>query len=239
MIIERGLTRRREAEAAAQTGDHDAALAAVDEVFSLVAVLRERDRVDEALVAAEQSLALVTALARADALRYLPALAHATAELGRCCQRARQFERAAAALEQAVQASRILAAADPTGARLTLLEVMSSYALALAQSDQLERAYAVAAEFIGLARGQLPAALPLLTGGLAFQADLATDLGRPLDGLAHLVEGLRVLDQAAQDELPGARGAAARMAAALRRAAEDAELELPEDVVELLERHRD
>src|SRR5690606_27482861 len=129
-----------------------------------------------------------------------------------------QFERAAAAYEQAVSGHAILAELGSDRERLGLAEVMSRHALALAQVGQLEQAYRVAEEFVAHARELLPRSLPLLAGGLMFLADLAGDLDRPSERVVHLRDGVRVLERAVEQELPGAREAASRMREALREA---------------------
>lgn len=117
---------------------------------------------------------------------------------------------------------------------IELIELMSSHALALAQADQLAQAYEAASEFVELARGRLPRSLPLLTGGLLFMGDLASDLGRPRDAAEHLVEGMRALGDAIGQGLPGAEDAGRRLGARLRQAAASAEFDVPEDVALLL-----
>jgi tetratricopeptide (TPR) repeat protein len=207
----------------------------------MVARLRAEVGDGMALQQAEQVFRLVAGLTRVEAVSYLPALARSLAEFARCCQQSRQFERAAGMFGSAVDAQKILLASkqveqgdDELAIAIELIELMSSQALALAQADQPAQAYEIATEFVELARGRLPRSLPLLTGGLLFMADLASDLGRPRDAAEHLVEGMRVLGAAIQEGLPGAEDAGRRLATPLRKAAAAAEFELPEDVALLL-----
>jgi hypothetical protein len=225
--------KRSELEVLAREGEHERGAAAAIELVGLVSELRELG--EGGLAAAEQALEIITELARVDGPRYLPALAGATEELGRCCQQAHQYDRAAAAFAQAVDAVKIIVASVPS-AQPGLIELMSSHALALALAGELEQAYAVAGEFVALAREHLPHMLPLLTGGLVFMADLAEDLERATDGLAHLAEGLRVLAAAADTGLPGAESAAERLAVRLRATAEGLGSQLPDDLAALVDR---
>lgn len=236
-----GVAKRREAASLSQRGLHADAITALREAAAiylaldddpahseahaealdaLSGMLRTHGQVAEALEPAEQALRIVTKLASEDAPRYLALLAHLTDSFGRCCQLLRQFDRAAGAYEQAVAGYVILAELGSERERLQLAEVMSRLALALAQVGQLEQAYAVASAFVEHARELLPSSLPLLTGGLLFLADLAGDLERPSERLAHLREGVSVLDRAVEAGLPGAHEAAARMAQALHEATE-------------------
>ena len=196
----------------------------------------------ETMAQAEQAFRMVAELTRLEAVRYLPALSRVLAEFGRCCRQVQQFERAAAMFGSATEAVKIQLAskrvegpeAEVLACELELIELMSSQALALAQSDHLPLAYEIAGEFVVLARARLPHTLPLLTGGLAFMADLADDLGRPRDGIEHLIEGLRVLAVGSAEGLPGAEAAAARLGGRLRSAADALEFELSADVAALL-----
>ncbi|KIG13712.1 hypothetical protein DB30_07558 [Enhygromyxa salina] len=237
-----GVAKRREAASAIQRGQHEHAIAALREAAQIYAtlgedpaqaealdalsnLLRTNGRVAEALPPAEQALQLVTKLAHDDAPRHLALLARLTDNLGRCCQQLRQFQRAAAAYEQAAAGYAILANLPGSGGsdsdRLQLAEVMSRHALALAQIGQLDQAYAVATAFVEHGRELLPRSLPLLTGGLLFMADLAGDLGRPSERVTHLRDGVQLLERAIKAGLPGASEAAARMHAALREAVAD------------------
>ena len=246
-----GVAKRREAASLLQQGLHDQAIAALREAAAIYAsldedptqveahaealdalsgVLRRQGRVAEALERAEQALRIVTKLAREDAPRYLALLARLTDNFGRCCQRLDQFERAAEAYEQAVHGYAILAELGTDRDRLELAEVMSRQALALAQigqADQLERAHVVASAFVELSRELLPCSLPLLAGGLLFLADLAGALDRPSERVAHLADGVRVLERAVELDMPGAGEAAARMNQALRDAVTATGLPMP------------
>ncbi|PRP96328.1 hypothetical protein [Enhygromyxa salina] len=212
----------REAAESLDTPDPDSTRteALAESLDALSNLLRTEGRVAEALDPAERALRLITTLARNDPPRYLPLLTRATDNLGRCYQQLRQFERAAAAYEQATAGYAILIDLPGSTApeHLQLAEVMSRHALALAQIGELERAYTVATAFVERGRELLPRSLPLLAGGLLFLADLAEDLGRQHERIAHLTDGVQLLERAAQDELPGAREAASRMATALHNA---------------------
>jgi tetratricopeptide (TPR) repeat protein len=250
-----GVAKRSEAASLLQRGLHDEAITALREAAAIYAgiddhhdqddpaeptveahaealdalacLLRARGRVAEALDPAERALALITKLAREDAPRYLALLARSTDNFGQCCQQLRQFERAAAAYEQAASGHAILAQLGSDRERLALAEVMSRHALALAQSGQLEQACRVAGGFVAHARQLLPRSLPLLAGGLMFLADLAGDLERPSERVAHLADGVRELERAVEQDLPGAREAASRMTAALREASRLIALDRP------------
>jgi tetratricopeptide (TPR) repeat protein len=249
-----GVARRREAASLQQRGRPDEAIiklreaagiyAALDPaetseahaeaLDALAGLLRSQGRASEALEPAEQALLVVTKLAHEDAPRYLALLARLTENLGRCCQQLRQFDRAAAAYEQAVGGFAILAELGAERDRLALAEVMSRHALALAQIGQLEQAYLVAGRFVGIGRELLPGSLPLLVGGLQFLADLAGDLERPAERVAHLVDAVRVLERAVEQGLPGANEAASRMAAALREASVATGVPVPAGLLERL-----
>lgn len=236
--VERCEARRRELEAEGRAGRVELASAAAFELIEEITALRRVD-VELALDVACETLDAVIELTRAEAVRYLPVLARATEALARCAQQAGRYEQAVAAFTQAIEAQRILvasgaASAEATPAELELLELMSSRALALAQTGQLASAYAAAAAFVERARQRLPRSLPLLTGGLAFMADLAGDLGKPEAAQAHLVEGLRALELAVDQGLPGAGPAAARIAERLSELARSSGGEPSPAVAELL-----
>ena len=243
------LTRRCSAQrtrihSLAQAGLHEQACAVVVDIVAVIG----RARVDaasgstEPLAQAEQMFRVVADLTRIEPVSYVPALARAVAEFGRCCRQAGQYERAAGMFASAIDALKIQLASKRAGGseaeiltcELELIEVMSNQALALAQTEALAHAYDVACEFVELARGRLPHSLPLLTGGLVFMADLAGDLGRPDEALEHLIEGMRVLGAAVTEGLPGAEAAGARLAQRLHTAASATEFELPADVSALL-----
>jgi tetratricopeptide (TPR) repeat protein len=237
---------RGKIESLARAGRHPEAGELACECVLMVGRLRGEIGNAMALQQAEQVFRVVAGLTRVEAVSYLPALARALAEFARCCQASRQFERAAGMFGSAVDAQKILLASKHVedgqveqsegelAIALELLELMSSHALALALANQPAQAYEAATEFVELARGRLPRSLPLLTGGLLFMGDLASDLGRPQDAAAHLVEGMRVLGAAIREGLPGAEDAGRRLAARLRTAATAADFELPEDVALLL-----
>lgn len=231
---------RGKVESLARAGRHPEAGVLACECVAMVGRLRIEVGNAMAIQQAEQMFRVVAGLTRIEAVSYLPALARALAEFARCCQGSRQFERAAGMFGSAVDAQKILLASkgaesdDELATALELIDLMSSHALALAQADQLAPAYEVATQFVELARGRLPQSLPVLTGGLAFMADLATDLGRPRDAAEHLVEGMRVLGAAIGQGLPGAMDAGRTLAARLQKAVAAAEFELPEDVASLL-----
>jgi tetratricopeptide (TPR) repeat protein len=237
---------RGKVQSLARAGRHPEAGELACECVTMVGRLRVEVGDAMALQQAEQVFRMVAGLTRVEAVSYLPALSRSLAEFARCCQQSRQFERAAGMFGSAVDAQKILLAScrvdegqveqldAELAIALELIELMSSQALALAQADQLAQAYEVAAAFVELARGRLPRSLPLLTGGLLFMADLATDLGRPRDAAEHLIEGMRVLGAAIDQRLPGAREAGQRLATPLRKAAAAAEFELPEDVAAIL-----
>lgn len=237
---------RGKVQSLARAGRHPEAGELACECVAMVGRLRAEVGNAMALQQAEQVFRLVAGLTRVEAVSYLPALARALAEFARCCQQGRQFERAAGMFGSAVEAQKILLASKRVdqeqseqrdaelAVALELIELMSSHALSLAQAKELAQAYEAAAEFVELARGRLPRSLPLLTGGLAFMADLASDLGRPNDAVEHLFEGMRVIGAAIDQGLPGAEDAGQRLAARLRKAAAAAEFELPEDVALLL-----
>ncbi len=242
-LARRCAAQRTRIHSLAQAGLHEQACAVVVDAVAMIG----RARVDagsatEPMAQAEQMFRLVADLTRVEAVSYLPALARAVAEFGRCCRQAGQYERAAGMFGSAVDALKIQLAtkraaaseAEVLACELELIEVLSSQALALAQAEALAAAYDVAGEFVELARGRLPHSLPLLTGGLAFMADLAADLGRPREGIQHLIEGMRVLGAAMSEGLPGTEEAAARLANRLRTAAGALEFELPADVSALL-----
>jgi hypothetical protein len=229
----------------ARAGRHPEAGDLACECVLLVGQLRTAVGNAMAIQQAEQLFRLVASLTRIEAVSYLRPLARSLAEFARCCQQSGQFERASGMFGSAVDAQKILLAskrvdqgdADELSTAIELIELMSSHALTLAQANQIAQAYEVCGELVELARGRLPRSLPLLTGGLAFMADLAGDLGRPRDGIEHLVEGMRVLGAAIGEGLPGAEDAGKRLATRLRTAvaaAESAEVELPEDVASLL-----
>lgn len=251
--LEHGAAMRREAEALLRRGREDDAIIALrtatrayspdnpdcavelaESLGELSSVLRGRGRTGEALESAEQAMRVVARLARDDAAQHLALLSRLTDNLGRCCQRAAQYDRAAAAYEQAVGGYRILAEFQPEVHGLTLVEEMSRHGLALAQCGQLDEAYGVAGDFVERGRELLPRSLPLVTGGLMFMADVASDLGRPDARLDHLGDGVRLLGVAIDDELPGAQEAQTRMLEALREAAEAPGVELPADLADLL-----
>jgi tetratricopeptide (TPR) repeat protein len=233
---------RGKIQSLARFGRHPEAGQLACETVPLVARLRLEAGDAMALQQAEQLFRLVASLTRVEAVSYLPALARSLAEFARCCQQAKQFERAAGMFGSAVEAQKILLASkrvdeegnDELATAIELIDLMSSHALALAQADQPAQAYEVATEFVELARGRRPRSLPLLTGGLAFMADLAGDLGRPREGFEHLIEGMRVLGASIVEGMPGAAPAGARMAERLRKASAAGEFELPEDVASLL-----
>jgi tetratricopeptide (TPR) repeat protein len=253
--------KRGKVESLARAGRHPEAGELACECVAMVGRLRAEVGNAMAIVQAEQVFRVVAGLTRVEAVSYLPALARALTEFARCCQQSKQFERAAGMFGSAVEAQKILLASKRVdqgrvdqgrvdqgrvdqgqteqseaelAVALELIELMSNHALALAQADQLAQAYEVAGEFVELARGRLPRSLPLLTGGLLFLGDLASDLGRPRDAAEHLVEGMRALGAAIGQGLPGAEEAGRRMAAPLRKAATAAEFDLPEDVALLL-----
>jgi tetratricopeptide (TPR) repeat protein len=232
---------RGKIQSLARAGRHPEAGALAVECVPLVGRLRAEAGNAMALQQAEQLFRLVASLTRVEAVSYLPALSRTLAEFSRCCQQAGQHARAAGMFGSAVEAQKILLASkqasegeDDLAVAIELIDLMSNHALALAKSEQLTEAYEVAREFVELGRGRLPRALPLLTGGLAFMADLASDLGRPRDGIEHLVDGLRLLGAATVEGLPGARDAGVRMAGRLRTAAAATQFELPDDVASLL-----
>lgn len=208
-----------------------------DALDALANLLRSLGRVDEAIEPAEQAIGLVTRLAQRDAVRYLHPLARMTNNLARAYQQTQQFERAAPLFEQAVNGFRILAQAQPHAHRVTLIQVMSNHALALAQLGELARAHAAALATIELAERE-PGweLLPLITGARQFLADLALDLGRPEEALEHLLAGMRLLQAAIAEQLPGTREAAARLGASLRELCEAENLATPTDVAAMLER---
>jgi tetratricopeptide (TPR) repeat protein len=238
--------KRGKVESLARAGRHPEAGELACECVAMVGRLRAEVGNAMAIVQAEQVFRVVAGLTRVEAVSYLPALARALTEFARCCQQSKQFERAAGMFGSAVEAQKILLASKlveqgqteqseaELAVALELIELMSNHALALAQADQLGQAYEVAGEFVELARGRLPRSLPLLTGGLLFLGDLASDLGRPRDAAEHLVEGMRALGAAIGQGLPGAEEAGRRMATPLRKAATAAEFDLPEDVALLL-----
>ena len=200
----------------------------------LSAALRDAGHPSEALEPAEQALRVVAKLAARDPTAHLALLIQLTDNLGRCCQRLQKYERAAAAFEQAVGGYRILAEFEPDAHGLELVDEMSRHGLALAQSGQLESAYAVADDYVARGRELLPRSLPLVTGGLMFMADVAGELGRTDDRVGHLGDGVRLLDDAAHNALPGAAAARTRMLAALREAASEANVDLPPDLAGLV-----
>jgi tetratricopeptide (TPR) repeat protein len=238
--------KRARIESLARAGRHPEAGELACECVLMVARLRGEIGNAMAMQQAEQVFRVVAGLTRVEAVSYLPALARSLAEFARCCQASKQFERAAGMFGSAVDAQKILLASKRVEdgqveqsegelvLALELLELMSSHSLALAQADQLAQAYEAATEFVQLARDRLPRSLPLLTGGLAFMADLASDLGRPNDAVEHLFDGMRVIGAAINEGLPGAEDAGRRLAYRLRTAATAAEFELPEDVASLL-----
>jgi hypothetical protein len=243
-LARRCAAQRTRVQSLAQAGLHEQACAAVLETVTLVGRVRAEapSGSAEPVKQAEHMFRLVAELTRIEAVSYLPALPRVLAEFGRCCRQAGQYERAAGMFGSAVDAVKIQLASRRAGGReadilaceLELMELMSSHALALAQAGMLAQAYDLASEFVEIARGRLPHSLPLLTGGLAFMADLADDLGRPREGVEHLIEGVRVLGVGAADGLPGADAAGARLASRLRDAAAAVEFELPEDVASML-----
>lgn len=243
-LTRRCAAQRTRVNSLAQAGLHEQACAVVLDIVAVIG----RARVDaprgstEPLAQAEQMFRLVADLTRVEPVSYVPALARVVAEFGRCCRQVGQYERAAGMFGSAIDAMKIQLASKRAGGNeaeiltceLELIEVMSNQALALAQGEALAHAYDVAAEFVELARGRLPHSLPLLTGGLVFMADLAGDLGRPQEGIEHLIEGMRVLGAAVGEGLPGAEAAGARLAERLRAAVSATKFELPADVAALL-----
>jgi tetratricopeptide (TPR) repeat protein len=198
-------------------------------------LLRSLGRADQAIEPAAQALELVTGLAQRDAIRYLHPLARLTNNLARAHQQAQRFSRAAALFEQAVSAFQILAQARPHAHGVTLIQVMSNHALALAQLGELERAHAVARESLALAEAERGwGLLPLITGTRQFLADLAVDLGRPSEAVEHLVAGMRLLRKAIAEAQPGADEAATRLGASLRALCETQGIAVPEEVAEML-----
>lgn len=243
-LARRCAAQRTRVQSLAQAGLHEQACAVVIEAVAVIGRVRADAGVgsSEPMKQAEQMFRLVADLTRIEAVSYLPALARSVAEFGRCCQQAGQYERAAGMFGSAVAAMKIQLASKRVGAseaevlacELELIAMMSSQALALAQADQLDRAYELAGEFVTLARGRLPHSLPLLTGGLAFMADLAGDLGRAREGVEHLIEGMRAIAAAIEQGLPGATDAGTRLAGQLRTAVSTVEFPLPDDVASML-----
>jgi tetratricopeptide (TPR) repeat protein len=234
------LGRAEEAIAATQiavTLSHELGDANLAEALDALAnLLRSLGRAEEAIEPAEQAITLVTRLAQRDAIRYLHPLARLTNNLARAYQQTQQFERAAPLFEQAVNGFRILAQARPNAHRVTLMQVISNHALALAQLGELARAHAGALATIELAERE-PGweLLPLITGARQFLADLALDLGRPDEALEHLLAGMRSLQAALAEQLPGTHEAAARLRATLRELSEAQALEIPDDGAARLE----
>ncbi|MFO7562845.1 MAG: tetratricopeptide repeat protein [Enhygromyxa sp.] len=236
------------AEGLRRCGRADQAIAAVDEAVALLgttqahlrhagaldvraSLLRSLGRSEEALESAERALELVAGLASRDPAAHLLPLAQLTHNLGRCYRQAQRFDRAAAAFEQAVGGYRILAQAHSEAHGGALVEVMSDHALALAQVGELERAHALASATLELAeRSPGWGLLPLITGIRQLLADLALDLGRPREALEHLLAGMRLLDAAIAERLPGATGAAAKLAASLRELCEAQGFSMPEEL---------
>lgn len=206
-----------------------------DTLDALANLLRSLGRANEAIEPAEQAIGLITRLAQRDAVRYLHPLARLTNNLARAYQQTQQFERAAPLFEQAVNGFRILAQARPHAHRVTLMQVMSNHALALAQLGELARAHASALATIEMAERE-PGweLLPLITGGRQFLADLALDLGRPDEALEHLLAGMRLLQAAIAEQLPGTHEAAARLGASLRELCRSHGFSLPGDVAAIL-----
>jgi tetratricopeptide (TPR) repeat protein len=204
-------------------------LTQADALDARASLLRSLGRADEALAPAAQAVELATQLARRDPIRHLHALARLINNLAHACQQAQRFDRAAAMFEQAVSAFRILAQDQPQVHGVTLIEVMSNQALALAQAGELDRAHAVATSTLELAEREPGwGLLPLITGMRQFLADLAVDLGRPDEALEHLVAGMRLLQRASVEELPGVAEATSKLAASLRSLCETRGFSLPE-----------
>ena len=251
------LTQINRGKVLAELGQTDEALAALDEGVAIYAqfaeklpdpyalrqadaldakagVLRMDGRFDEALEPAGHAVAIVGQLAREDAVRYIYPLARMTNNLGRCMQQAEQFERAAPIFERAVEGFRILARAHPRAHQTTLIQVMSNYALALAQAGQLDEAHRVATESVGLAR-EVPELISLVVGGLRFMADLSLELERPEDAVRHLTEALGLLEPLL-DEHEEVLAMARAVGSELLSANAEVELVLPDEILDLLER---
>lgn len=243
-LTRRCAAQRTRIQSLAHAGLHEQACAVVLDTVAQIGRARTEAETSSAepMKQAEQMFRLVADLTRLEAVSYLPALARSVAEFGRCCRQVGQYERAAAMFGSAVDAVKIHLASKRAGGsesevlacELELSELISNQALALAQAGALDQAYELAGELVELGRSRLPHSLPLLTGALAFMADLAEDLGRQGEGIEHLVEGMRVLGAAREAGLPGVDEAGARLAKRLLAAANAAKFELPDDVAALL-----